>query len=191
MMTHPSQMNCWGEHVSKESLKEWEEEQERAAKLLEIAMNQESEDGDFRVAVARYGEGLSTQYRAVGIYPVGERASYDLPRTDDTPTQHDVIYITLNAVCNATAVEDILRQAGEGVHVAGLTLPNIDISDLHGNLGFDTGPKQHLRYRDADGQVVDSRDVEQYIMFALKGGFGNEQDRYLLSDYQDEGDIEQ
>lgn len=175
-------------HTTDEELKRWEIEQERAAELLRVAMELEAKPGDFRIAVARYGEDFGRDYRALGIYPLGEQADYDLPRSESGGQQgHDVIYMPLYAACSAQAVGAILAAAGDGVNSTGIVLPSFDLSELYSRLDFnsDAGPKQNFHFRNAAGEIIASRDPGQYLMYALKDGFYSERDRYLLNDFRE------
>jgi len=146
---------------------------EEAVKARVVLLKQKTDD-DFE----------THEYRALLCMPEGQPASYDLLR------QHkeinDIMYMSLNSACCRQAIDSILGEK----EVGSFTVRPYDVGELYHMLGFDISQtQQNFKYRDANGNVIGSRDDRLYILNALLGGFSNEDDRYLISDFEAPGTV--
>lgn len=146
----------------------------KSSSSVQVAvMKVEEEQGSFRPKFT---------FRGVAVFPNGQRiADYGMPRVMPIVSPQDEVYIKFSAVCNEQAAEMIIG----GESSATFEIENLQLPDIYDRLGLDIseGIKQNFKYRDAAGNTVGTRDPKLYILFAVKGGFSNEDNRYLISDF--------
>lgn len=155
------------------------EQSKRAVTMTQELVRVGYKPDEIRVCIKRETEGGSTYYYVAAIYPRGEEASYDLPAKHNR--KQDILYMELNSACATQTCEELLGNSDQIAFAS----KSMTIRDLYTSLGFDTSLtiQQNFRIRDREGKTVGYRDPKEYIQYALKGGFSNEGNRYLISEF--------
>lgn len=164
------------EFTSGEYLKRFEEEAEIAKFLVDHA-DLKTPNQKVKIIISRLSGDSLPRYRALAVFPSGSRAPYNLPRSTDS--SRDVVFMELNAACNYQASDEVLGDNPVGE----FEIDDLSDEQIRHELGFDLSSSvQNFKHRDASGVVIGKRDEKLYLLFALKGGFANEKNRYLISD---------
>jgi hypothetical protein len=161
-------------------LERWTDETKKAADMLKSALTLSEQEGQIRVVITKFGE-IFKDYRILAIYPRGEKAYYDIARVGVSETT-EVVYSILTTGCTQQAIAQLLPK---NESVFAFAMPNKALPELMSELEFDIsqGSQQNFRHRDERGETIGTRDPKAYLQFAIKGGFSNETDRFLISDY--------
>lgn len=187
----PQTIDSWDQKdVEGASAESWlvsytgDSDKEKSKKLARVAsdllknITSQQESDQARVILKKTpGFAGSFDYYALGVFPGG--VIYDVDRLK--PPGKDVVFMKFGSACNSQAL-DLLTGKAEN---AAFSTEDSDKATLYEELGFDVtkSRQQNFKYRDENGNVTGTRDAQKYILYALKGGFSNEDDRYLLSDF--------
>lgn len=180
------------EEVSKENIRPQYEKEVEYARVLQQQIGVRQSSSSVQVAVMKVEEesplGPVVTYRGFAVLPSGQRiADYGMPRVMPVVSSQDEVYIRFSAVCNEQAAQTILGE----LPITTFDVDNLPLSDAFDMLGFDISStvQQNFKYRDEAGNTVGTRDPKLYILFAVKGGFNNENKRYLISDFNPPSDV--
>lgn len=180
---HRSAEEWLQDNLEERDRQKFRQEAERVAALRALATSTPITDS-VRVALMKVEEAGPFEnriaYRALAVFPQGRQVeSYDVSRVSQSA--QDEVYIDFSAPCNEQAASTVLGENQTGV----FEVEDATLADLSKKLGFDIslGTKQNFKYRDAEGKTIGTRDPKLYVLFALKGGYSNEKDRYLVSDF--------
>lgn len=152
------------------------EEETKIANTLIQEADLRLADNKIQIVLTKTGDDQFPNYRALAVFPKGVKTGYDLPRIADS--ERDIIFMELNAPCNKQAADHIFGES----NTAKFEIDNLSDEELRHELGFDLSGRQDFRHRDSSGAVIGHRDEKLYLLFAAKGGFSNEDNRYLVSD---------
>ncbi|MFC1727274.1 hypothetical protein ACFL0Y_02005 [Patescibacteria group bacterium] len=157
---------------------------EEEAGIIETMLNLAEKNTDkAEIVILKTGDEDFPEHRALLIMPEGQKVeSYDVPRTSDD--EQDILYMNLTAACSHQAAQLILKNNDR----ERFSIDPHSLGKLREMMGFDiSGGQQNFRERDSDGQTIGHKNEKLYLLFALQGGFSNEDSRYLISDYGDFG----